>query len=329
MTVGVVIHMENPSYDDVRAVAREAEEAGADWLGVPDAFWWRDTWLLLAEAARVTRDLVVGPLVTNPYLRHPFVTVSALASLQELAGPRVFVGLGAGGSEVRIAAGVSRRDAADRIEALARLVRLVAAGAPLDPQSGRALEIGLSPVGITVGARAPGGLRAAGRVADNVLLWAVPSSDLELSVATVKEGYESSRLDNTRVDGNGAARPFPELVWAPIVNHGGSSGALLRRAATYAVLNNTAQLRQRWGVDPASVDHIRQQLVAGHIDAAAALVPPAVLEDLAADTDPGRAGAVAAHIGATSIAVAATGLGDVAARVDWGRRVLAAASRVA
>ena len=84
----------------MRALAGAAEAAGADWLGLPDAFWWRDTWLLLAEAARATTRLEIGPMVTNPYLRHPFHTVAAVASLQDLAGARVFVGIGAGGSEV-------------------------------------------------------------------------------------------------------------------------------------------------------------------------------------------------------------------------------------
>ena len=103
MTVGVIAHIDNPSLDEVRQLACTAEQAGADWLGVADAFWWRDTWLLLAEAARATARIRLGPLVTNPYLRHPFVTVSALASLQDLAGPRVFAGLGAGGSAIRLA----------------------------------------------------------------------------------------------------------------------------------------------------------------------------------------------------------------------------------
>ena len=116
MTVRVIAHIENPSFDEVRQLARTAEQAGADWLGVADAFWWRDTWLLLAEAARATARIRLGPLVTNPYLRHPFVTVSALASLQDLAGPRVFAGLGAGGSEIRLAAKISRADAPVRIE---------------------------------------------------------------------------------------------------------------------------------------------------------------------------------------------------------------------
>src|SRR6266550_6592579 len=100
MPVGVISHLPNVGFDEVRALAKAAEDAGADWLGLPDAFWWRDAWQLLGEAARVTERIEIGPLVTNPYLRHLFHTVAALASLQDLAGPRVFLGLGAGGSEV-------------------------------------------------------------------------------------------------------------------------------------------------------------------------------------------------------------------------------------
>src|SRR5713226_5604757 len=126
MAVGVISHLPNIGFEQVRALARAAEAAGADWLGLPDAFWWRDTWLLLAEAARVTERIELGPLVTNPYLRHPFHTVAAVASLQDLAGERVFVGIGAGGSEVTGAAGISRRDAPERVRALIALLRDVA-----------------------------------------------------------------------------------------------------------------------------------------------------------------------------------------------------------
>ena len=324
MTLGVIAHLENPSYEHVRQLARRAEEAGADWLGAPDAFWWRDTWLLLAEAARVTSRIQLGPLVTNPYLRHPFVTVSALASLQGLAGPRVFIGLGAGGSEARLAAGISRRDAAERIKQLAELVRRVSSGGPLDPVSGRTLEVPLYPVRVTIGARAPSVLRAAGKVADEVLLWAVPNSDLERSVAMVREGYEEAKRAAPR--GDQTVRPYPRLIWGPVVNTGPSSKALLARVATYAVLNNRSSLRRSWGVKPEDVDRIRELLVAGAVDDAAALVPPSVARDLSADPDPEKAGAMAAKIGASGVAVAVTDLGDVEACVSWGRRALAAAS---
>src|ERR1700736_3560705 len=99
MAVGVISHLPNVSFAQVRALALAAEAAGADWLGLPDAFWWRDTWLLLAEAARVTERIEIGPVVTNSYLRHPFHTLAAVASLQDLAGGRVSLGIRAGGVE--------------------------------------------------------------------------------------------------------------------------------------------------------------------------------------------------------------------------------------
>src|SRR5437660_9214939 len=131
MPIGIICHLHNVGFDDVRALAGAAEAAGADWLGLPDAFWWRDTWLLLAEAARATKRIEIGPLVTNPYLRHPLQTISTLATVQEIAGPRIFLGIGAGGSELTGVAGIDRDDAGPRIEALVDRLRAVAAGAPL------------------------------------------------------------------------------------------------------------------------------------------------------------------------------------------------------
>ena len=185
MRVGVISHLPNPTFDQIRLLARAAEAAGADWLGVPDAFWWRDTWLLLAEAARATERIELGPMVTNPYLRHPFHTVAALASLQEIAGQRVFVGIGAGGSEVSGAARISRRDASSQITALVNLIRGVAEGRALDPESGRTLEVPLHRLPVLVAGRGDRVLKAAGAAADRALLWAIPQSDLVRSASIV------------------------------------------------------------------------------------------------------------------------------------------------
>jgi 5,10-methylenetetrahydromethanopterin reductase len=188
MSVGLIAHIDNPGLTDVAALARTAEAAGADWLGLPDAFWWRDTWLLAAEAARATRKLAVGPMVTNPYMRHPFLTLAAVATLQDLAGPRVILGVGAGGSEIAGAAGISRADAPERTAELAGLIRRVAAGRPLDERSGRSLEVPLALPRLLVGGRGSRMLRAAGEVADEALLWAVPGSELARTVDLVNEG---------------------------------------------------------------------------------------------------------------------------------------------
>lgn len=315
MSVGLITHIDNPSPADVRALAQAAEAAGADWLGLPDAFWWRDTWILAAEAARVTRRLAVGPVVTNPYTRHPFVTLAAIASLQDLAGPRVVLGVGAGGSEVEGAARISRADAPERTIELARLTRRVAAGQPLDPESGRSLEVPMAPPRLVVGGRGARMLSAAGEVADEALLWAVPGSELARTVDLVRQG---------------SARRAPELpgvriTWAPLVERGRASRALLRRAAAYAVLNNRAETRERWGAGHDLVVRVRQLLLAGDTGAAERLIPDAVAADLSAPRDATTAAAVAREIGAGGIALAAIDVDEVEEQVAWARSVLAAA----
>ena len=312
--VGIIAHLPNIDLDDVRKLAIAAEAAGADWLGLPDAFWWRDTWMLLAEAARVTHRIQLGPVVTNPYLRHPFHTIAAVATLQGLAGSRVFLGIGAGGSEVSGAASTSRRDAPHRICALAALLRGTAAGQPLDPSSGRTLEVPLRQTPVLIAGRASGVLDAAGRAADEALLWAVPRSDLERSVAVIEAGASAGRQAS-------AARP--QLVWAPLVDHGGPSRERVRTIAAYSVLNSRPDVQARWGLERAAIGELRRLLVGGGAAAAADLVPEAAVEDLiVSNPDPARVGALAARIGASSVALPAFSVAEVGERVDWARRVL-------
>jgi 5,10-methylenetetrahydromethanopterin reductase len=318
MAIGVISHLPNPSFGQARELARAAERAGADWLGLPDAFWWRDTWLLLAEAARATSRIQIGPLVTNPYLRHPFHTLAALASLQDLAGERVFLGVGAGGSELPGAAGVSRRDAPARVRALIKLMRDVCAGEPLDPNSGRTLEVKLASPPVVVAGRANGILDAAGRCADRALLWAIPSSDLARSQKVIDNGARAGRE---------AVGARPELIWAPLVDHGGRSRVLLQTIAAYSVLNSHADVQSRWGLDRDTLDRLRNLLVAGGAAAAQDLVPPAALDDLIlGDPRPANVGKLARQLDATSLAVPAFAIDEVGERVDWARAVLGAAT---
>jgi alkanesulfonate monooxygenase SsuD/methylene tetrahydromethanopterin reductase-like flavin-dependent oxidoreductase (luciferase family) len=311
-TVGVITHFDAPTAADVRALAIIAEDAGADWLGVPDAFWWRDTWVLLAEAARVTTELSIGPAVTNPFLRHPFHTIAAVASLQELAGPRVFLGLGAGGSEVSGAAGIPRHRAGAEIEVLARRLRHVVAGGPLDDASGRTLEVPIGPVPILVAGRGDAVLAAAGRVADRALLWAVPEPDLDRSAGIVLDAA--------------AGRPAgerPALVWAPLVDFGGSVTEHLGKLAAYSVLNSRRELHERWGLDPGSVEVLRRRLVAEGASAAVDLLPATAVEDVVvSDPRPDVVAERALRLGVSSIAVPASNLRRVGADVAWARAVV-------
>lgn len=302
---GVIGHIANPTETDAVGLATAAEAAGADWIGLADAFWWRDVWLLLDAIAGRTHRITIGPAMTNPYTRHMFQTASALATLQERAPGRVMCGIAAGGSELTAAAGISRSDAPTRVRELVALIRRVAADQMLDAQSGCRLEVSLEAVPVLIAGRGDAMLRTAGALADRVLLWAIPRSDLDRSVNLIREG--AAPRDRA-----------PELVWAPLVAHADAPESSLIHVAVYASLNTARDVRLTWGLDDARVDQIRARLVAGDLPAATELVPQPALDDLVFDgPDPEPIIELARRHGVGSLAVPGFAVGTVAGHVEW------------
>jgi len=91
------LQVRNLSASELRTVARDAESAGFDVLSTSDHVSenWDPLLPLLAAADRTTR-LRVCPLVLNNDFRHPVHLARELASLDQLSGGRLEVGIGAG-----------------------------------------------------------------------------------------------------------------------------------------------------------------------------------------------------------------------------------------
>src|SRR6266566_883424 len=121
------------SVDAFAADVRRAEQLGWDAALQPDSqLRRRDTYVLLAAAARVTERIALGPLLANPVNRHPTVTASSIATVDELAPGRVLLGWGVGDTAVRLAGLKPAR--VNELEASTRLMRAL-----LD---GQAVEVG-------------------------------------------------------------------------------------------------------------------------------------------------------------------------------------------
>ena len=85
-------------------IARAAEESGFDTVYVGDSqMIWNDVWITLAACALATKQVKLGPGVSNLITRHPAVTANAINTLNILSGGRAVLGLGAGDSAVRTA----------------------------------------------------------------------------------------------------------------------------------------------------------------------------------------------------------------------------------
>ena len=68
----------------------------------------RDVFVTLTSIATATENILIGPGITNPYVRHPGITAAAIASLDEVSKGRAFVGIGAGGGLTLNPLGIER-----------------------------------------------------------------------------------------------------------------------------------------------------------------------------------------------------------------------------
>ncbi|MGH3665839.1 MAG: LLM class flavin-dependent oxidoreductase [Egibacteraceae bacterium] len=81
--------------------ARIAEAVGFDLVGMADSqSVFREVYGSLAVVAAQTDRVMLGPTVTNPVSRHPAVTASAIATVDEISGGRALLGVGSGDSAV-------------------------------------------------------------------------------------------------------------------------------------------------------------------------------------------------------------------------------------
>ena len=86
------------SAGEIAEIASFAEDRGCSRCWIYDeGLVTRDVYVVLAAIAMKTHKMMIGPGITNAYVRHPGVTASAIASIDELSGGRAFLGLGSGG----------------------------------------------------------------------------------------------------------------------------------------------------------------------------------------------------------------------------------------
>ena len=188
------------SVDAFAADVRRAEALGWDAALQPDSqLRRRDTYVLLAAAARATERMMLGPLLANPVNRHPTVTASSIATIDELAPGRVLLGWGVGDTAVRLAG--LRPARVKELEAATRLVRALLRG--------EAVEVGAAqparlphhrPVPVWIAAGGPRTLRMAGGVADGVFIRVGShAANIETAVNAIHAGAREAGRDPASV----------------------------------------------------------------------------------------------------------------------------------
>jgi 5,10-methylenetetrahydromethanopterin reductase len=102
--VGVIFKSYEP-ISAIQAYASQTEASGCSggfWIA--EAYHWfrkyghesRGCFTTLAAAAMATKEIPIGLGITSPYMRHPTIQASESNAIDELAGGRFIMGLGAG-----------------------------------------------------------------------------------------------------------------------------------------------------------------------------------------------------------------------------------------
>ncbi len=101
---GVTLPQIKRTWEEARAAAIEFDRLGFDSVWVCDHLYGvpmpnlpiLEAWTELAAVAAVTSRVELGTLVTPPFFRNPAVLAKQVATLDQIAGGRTIVGLGAG-----------------------------------------------------------------------------------------------------------------------------------------------------------------------------------------------------------------------------------------
>lgn len=162
--------------DQIAAHSRTLEDCGFHRIWVRDMFvvpW--ELWTAATTVALSTERVRIGVDVTNPYTRSPVVTAHAAATVDNISGGRLDLGVGRGISEFLKKLGLKPEDSA--LEEAVSLIRKLVSGEKVDYHgaSFTVHEVQLTvktvqeKLPIWVAAMDEDEFRTAGRLADGVL----------------------------------------------------------------------------------------------------------------------------------------------------------------
>lgn len=266
VSLACMLMPEGPVSQIVEA-SRLAERMGCDRVWIPDeGLTGRECYVTLAAVAAATQRVQIGTGITNPYTRHPGVTASAIATLDELSGGRAVLGIGAGGG---LTLGPLAIDRAAPLQAMRDLVdasRSLWAGetihgaATTGSFSGARLPYGRPDIPIWLAGRGPKVMALGGEVADGFILSYVHKEVLGEHVAIIRRAA---------VD---AGRPTPRLAYMTMLATDDHTIEQARAALTFRLVDSPPEVKERLGLDPQRVDALRTAIADGGPPAAAHLV---------------------------------------------------------
>ena len=173
-----------------------AEDVGFEYAWITDHYNNKNVYETLALIASATETIKMGPGVTNPYVRSPAISASAIATIDEISEGRATFGIGPGDKATFDALGIAWEKPVSTIKAAIADINTLLSGGKTE--AGAALggaKAVQEHITIYMGAQGPKMLETAGEIADGVLINASNPKDYEAAMPMIKKGIEAAGGD--------------------------------------------------------------------------------------------------------------------------------------
>jgi probable F420-dependent oxidoreductase len=195
MDIGVVLQTTPPSARVVD-LAKKAETYGFSHVWTFDShILWEEPYPIHTEILANTRNVVVGPMVTNPATRDWTVTASVFATLNEMFGNRTVIGIGRGDSAVRVTNG--KPTTLETLRQAVHVIRELANGRSVDYRGSsiRFAWASRSRVELWIAGYGPKALKLVGEAGDGFILQLADPDIAAWTIAAVRRAAEEAGRD--------------------------------------------------------------------------------------------------------------------------------------
>lgn len=216
-TIGVVPFWKQYDRKAVLRTAQLAEDLGYDSIWIPEA-WAYEQFQLLTEVALHTKRLKLATGIANVFSRSPGLLAMSAATLDEISGGRVILGLGTSGKVVvENFHGVPYRKPLTRLRETVGILRALWRGDRLQPEmstlfDARHFKLEMTPlradIPIYVASLQDQAIREVGAMADGWVPTFWPYRHLEDGAALLAEGARGAGRDASRI----AIAPFMAII---------------------------------------------------------------------------------------------------------------------
>lgn len=200
--------------DKLFKIAKINEEAGFDSIWTPDHLLFippgivPEAWSLLAAAAVTTEKAVLGTCVSDPHRYHPAVLAQKVATVDQISGGRVILGLGAGEAMNLEPFGIEWKKPVSKLIEAVTIMRRLWTGEMFSYEGEfwklKDACLQITPirgkVPIYFGANSPRTLKLTGEIGDGWLSMPLSPKLFEKRLKIIKEGAEKANRPFEQID---------------------------------------------------------------------------------------------------------------------------------